>query len=189
MMRSTFRGSWARALSALAIGPVSRCERYSIPAGERYCTDCPETGPAAAATASHTVNIQRFRIGCPRLWSLPPTMHPLKDILAPKFTAEILQLGAQGAAPAQRLRVFGERHIGPQRRELPVERGVLPMLPEAPGEGVRPADTHRPVRGVVGNRFQVLVMRQQGRGGARAPAGDAGEAVCRGSDERAPGGN
>src|SRR6266568_1702109 len=39
MMRSTFLGSAARALSARAIAPVSRCERYSTPAGERYSTD------------------------------------------------------------------------------------------------------------------------------------------------------
>src|SRR5712664_4594948 len=40
MMRSTFLGSAARALSARAIALVSRCERYSTPAGERYSTDC-----------------------------------------------------------------------------------------------------------------------------------------------------
>src|SRR3989449_9925233 len=39
MILSTLRGSAADALSARAIAPVSRCDRYSTPAGERYSTD------------------------------------------------------------------------------------------------------------------------------------------------------
>ena len=40
MNLSTLRGSAASALSARAIAPVSRWDRYSTPAGERYSTDC-----------------------------------------------------------------------------------------------------------------------------------------------------
>src|SRR3989442_13226545 len=52
MMRSTLRGSAARALSARAIAPVSRCERYSTPAAERYWTDWPPAGAGAATEAA-----------------------------------------------------------------------------------------------------------------------------------------
>ena len=40
IIRWMLRGSATSALSAWAIAPVSGCDRYSTPAGERYCTDC-----------------------------------------------------------------------------------------------------------------------------------------------------
>src|ERR1017187_1567164 len=79
MNRSTLRGSVARACSARAIPPVSGCDRYSTPAGERYCTDWPAAGaetPATAATrtaATRTVARLRVRgivsfLGIPGCW-------------------------------------------------------------------------------------------------------------------------
>src|SRR6266571_5653738 len=44
MSLSALRGSAASTLSARAMAPVSRCERYSTPAGERYSTDCAMRG-------------------------------------------------------------------------------------------------------------------------------------------------
>ena len=38
-MRATLRGSAASAARAVAIASVSGSERYSTPAGDRYCTD------------------------------------------------------------------------------------------------------------------------------------------------------
>src|SRR5438477_1883155 len=49
MMRSTLRGSAASARSARATPPVSGCDRYSTPAGERYCTDWLHAGVRWAA--------------------------------------------------------------------------------------------------------------------------------------------
>src|SRR6185436_16366491 len=53
MIRSTFLGFAASALSARAIAPVSRWARYSTPAGERYSTAWPAAEPAVNATATN----------------------------------------------------------------------------------------------------------------------------------------
>jgi hypothetical protein len=40
MRRSTFAESAVDAALARAMGPVSDCARYSMPAGDRYCGGC-----------------------------------------------------------------------------------------------------------------------------------------------------
>src|SRR2546423_12246910 len=63
MMRSTLRGSATSALSARAIAPVSRCARYSTPAGERYSTDCADRGAVRVTAAGGDTEKRR---GAPR---------------------------------------------------------------------------------------------------------------------------
>ena len=52
MNRWTFFGSAASAACARATGPVSACERYSIPAGDLYWTDWPNAADAMPAVAT-----------------------------------------------------------------------------------------------------------------------------------------
>src|SRR4051812_26529419 len=54
MKRCTFFGSALSAAWARAIGPVSGCDRYSMPAGDLYCTVWPNAGIDHAATRAHT---------------------------------------------------------------------------------------------------------------------------------------
>src|ERR1700674_4169631 len=74
MIRATLRGSAASARSARAIGPLSGCERYSTPAGERYCTDCAAAGIAPTTTIA-TNAVTRPRLPEPQSLN-PSTLNP-----------------------------------------------------------------------------------------------------------------
>src|SRR4030095_16068803 len=65
MKRSTFLGSADSAASARAMGPVSDWERYSTPAGERYCSDCAEAAVDARAMAMNAEASRRPRDNFP----------------------------------------------------------------------------------------------------------------------------
>src|SRR5678815_4111564 len=65
MKRSTFVGSADSAAWARAMGPVSDWERYSTPAGERYCTDCAEAAVDATAMAMNAEPSRRPRDNFP----------------------------------------------------------------------------------------------------------------------------
>src|SRR5258705_11631653 len=65
MILSTFRGSVASVLSARAMAPVSGCERYCTPAGDRYCTPWAWAVVAArdaATTAERIVILENLRL-------------------------------------------------------------------------------------------------------------------------------
>src|SRR5215213_2884067 len=81
MKRCTFFGSALSAAWARAIGPVSTCDRYSTPAGDRYCTDWPNAGAAQAATREHTVTTLRV-LNIP---TLLPTVRVRRDRMAARL--------------------------------------------------------------------------------------------------------
>src|SRR6266446_496489 len=101
MMRSTLRGSAASTLSARVMAPVSRCARYSTPAGERYSTDCMRHSGAR--------RLRRVVMGpyCSLLRAVPHAAHPAGRELAFRADRDRVHAGV-GEHPMQGIRRDGE---------------------------------------------------------------------------------
>src|SRR5438552_8517353 len=154
MIRSTLRGSAARALSARAIAPVSRCARYSTPAAERYWTDCPPAGAVAATEAATSPQIEG---------SLPPSD-------AATRLAGLLQVLSHEI-----------QHVLPVQAEHAAGAGAIAVEPERrhAGDHVARAEVVRPARVAEAGAARRGVVREQQGEGAGEPRVDLDEVRLR----------
>src|SRR4030081_1031750 len=119
---------------------------------------------------------------------LPTVASTLSEIALPLLRAQLEIAQTERVAPeieclpahsepAQIVELFAQRNVLYQPRQTPVQQDGLAMVREHLGQLLAPRRPGAPQTRIGGNVFDVLVLRQQQRGGLVSEAGQPGNTV------------